>query len=34
MLREFWEILGKYYILDVKSVGSNGLTEYNCNVLE
>ena len=24
-MREFWEILGKYSILDVKSVGSKGL---------
>ena len=25
ILREFWEILGKYRILDVESLGSKGL---------
>ena len=28
ILREFREILGKYRILDVKSVGSEGLSKY------
>ena len=29
ILREFWEILGKYRMLDVESVGSKGLIREN-----
>ena len=28
-LREFWRIMGKYRILDVKYVGSKGLNKQN-----
>ena len=33
-MREFWEILGKYRILDVESLGSKGLMSLNilCNM--
>ena len=33
ILKEFWEILGKYRILDVESLGSKGLMNINTHLL-